>query len=112
MKLALFLYTYAPIIASSSDDNEAALAPLLFLLSGFIFYGIMYARYRNADKRHYHEKETSAVVANLQVGDALLKNMKGLSNSSMPGANQSRVEGALNQGSGQNILLDAIKPKQ
>jgi len=86
----------------AEDDGIAAL-PLVLLASGFIFYGMMVARYRNADKRHVHEKETATVVANLQKTDSFIKSKKGLTNSKMSGANHSRVEGALNVSSGSKL---------
>jgi len=92
----------------AADVDEAAALPLFLLLSGFIFYGYMYARYRNADKRHKHEKETTTIVANLESSDTYFKSRKGLKSATMAGSNHTRVEGALNVGSG-NKLLDMVK---
>lgn len=92
---------FVPLIASSEEGSDAALAPLILLVSGFVYYGIIYARYRNADKRHSHEAETIATVENLIATDDFIKSKKGLSNAKMKNANHSRVEGALNtSGSG------------
>ncbi|MCL2750392.1 MAG: growth/differentiation factor [Coriobacteriia bacterium] len=92
----------------ASDVDESALLPLVLLLSGFIFYGYMYTRYRNADKRHKDEMETTTIVANLVSTDTYFKSRKGLKNATMAGSNHKRVEGALNVGSG-NKLLDMVK---
>jgi len=101
MAIILLINTLAYILADSGD--EMAALPLILALSGFIFYFSMYARYRNADKRHVHEKETSTVVANLAAYDTFVKNNKGLANATMRGANHTRVEGALNTSSGNKI---------
>lgn len=108
MDIEVFISAFAPIILASSDSDGAAAAPLLLLLSGFIFYGVMYARYRNADKRHTHESETLAEVVNLQSGDTFIQSKKGLSNARMNGANHTRIEGALNQGQGGSKLLESL----
>ncbi|MDR1087722.1 MAG: hypothetical protein LBL23_00275 [Coriobacteriales bacterium] len=105
MGIIAFIYVLAPIIADSSDSDAAAAAPLLLLVSGFVFYGYIYARYRNADKRHSHERETTAKTANLEQIDTFIQSRKGLNNARMQGANQDRVEGALNEGGGEGSKL-------
>ena len=110
MDFISFLSTFAPIIADSTESGGGEVAIFALFASGFIFYGAMIARYRNADKRHSHEAETSAEVANLQAIDTLIQRRTGLSNSTMSGANQNRVEGAMNQSSTTNNLLKKIMP--
>jgi hypothetical protein len=100
MDLLTLLYTLAPVIAASDDSDAAALAPLVLCLAGFIFYGVMYSRYRNADKRHLHEAETKSETADVRGLDQLVKHQKGLSNANMKGANDSQIEGALNVDNG------------
>lgn len=65
----------------------------LFLLSGFIFFLVMYMRYRNSSARHHHEKETKTRMFNLRKIDNLIKRQKGLSNPKIAGANNKRVSG-------------------
>lgn len=65
----------------------------LFLLSGFIYFLIMYLRYRNSNTRHHHETETKKKMFNLRKVDNLIKHQKGLSNSKMSGTNNTRVSG-------------------
>jgi hypothetical protein len=84
--------------ASSSDSNYAAFIPLVLCLSGFIYYFVIYARYRNTDKRHHHENETTATVQNLQRYDQLIEHRKGLRNASMKGRNENTIEGSLAKG--------------
>lgn len=77
----------------------------LFLLSGFVYFIVMYMRYRNSNARHHHEKETKTKMFNLRKLDNLIKRQKGLSNSRMTGANNTKV-------SGQNIsetLINSLK---
>ena len=65
----------------------------IFLLAGFIYFFMMYIRYRNSNARHYHETETKRKMFNLRKIDNLIKHEKGLSNSRMIGANNARVRG-------------------
>lgn len=65
----------------------------LFLLSGFIYFFVMYLRYRNSNVRHHHETETKKKMFNLRKIDNLIKHEKGLSNSRIEGANNTRVSG-------------------
>ena len=65
----------------------------LFLLSGFIYFLIMYLRYRNSDARHHHETETKKKLFNLNKIDNFIKHKKGVSDSKMDGANNTRVSG-------------------
>lgn len=65
----------------------------LFLLSGFIYFFVMYLRYRNSNARHHHETETKKKMFNLRKIDNLIKHKKGLSNSRIEGANNTRVSG-------------------
>jgi len=76
-------------IKSRGDAQPAA----LFLLGGFLFYGFIYARYRNKGARHYHEKETEAKMSNLKKFDKFIKRFRGITNPSMPNANNTAVKG-------------------
>ena len=108
MNVLLLINTLAYVLADDGDSGAAAAAPLILALSGFIFYGVMYSRYRNADKRHVHEKETSAAIANLERTDSFIKSRKGLSNAKLNGANHARVEGAHNV-RGESKLTNMIR---
>ena len=65
----------------------------IFLLAGFIYFFIMHLRYRNSNARHHHETETKRNLFNLRKTDNLIKHEKGLSNSRMTGANNTKVSG-------------------
>ena len=65
----------------------------LFLLSGIIYFIIVYSKYRNKSARHTYEIETQREIKNLNSVDDYIKSKKGLSNSIMEGANNKKVMG-------------------
>ena len=65
----------------------------LFLLLGFIYFFIMFLRYRNSDARHQYETETKSKMANLRKVDRYVETRKGLRNAHMQGANNTQVGG-------------------
>ncbi len=79
--------------ASGSDDDSTGFG-IFFLASGFVFYALVYFRYRNVNKRHKHESETEATMHNLREVDQKVKSLTGLSNSRMAGENGDEVRGA------------------
>lgn len=87
----------------------------IFLLSGFVYFFIMYARYRNSSARHNHELETKRNMSNVRKVDHLIKRRTGLTNSRMNGANNTSVSGQtfngdiLNQLAKQNSVVNLIK---
>lgn len=64
-----------------------------FLLAGFIYFLIMFLRYRNSNARHTYESDTKRQISNLREVDNFLQSKKGLSNSIMDGANNKVVNG-------------------
>lgn len=92
----IILNLAGPVLANTSSDDNWGLIGLVFFLSGFVFYAAIFLRYRNADKRFKHESQTRSEMKNLRVRDDLVKSQKGLSNSSMRGANNRQVTGSLN----------------
>ena len=79
------------------------------LIAGFIYFGIMYGRYRNQGARHYHEKETEKEMKNLKQVDNLIKHRTGLKNSRMEGANNNRVNGQKISEQVLNTIKDNIR---
>ena len=65
----------------------------LFLLSGIIYFIIMYARYRNPNARHTYETDTKTDMSNLREIDNFIQSKRGLTNSTMSGANNKKVNG-------------------
>ncbi len=88
--LILWIITLQFLNTSDEEGNWG----WLFLTAGFVFYGIMYARYRNKWARHYHEKETKATLSNLHRKDVFVKRKTGLTNPRMAGANNTSVSGS------------------
>ena len=82
--------TFATITIRDRDDEYW---PWIFLLAGFIYYFIIYSKYRNQGARHGHEKETKHNMTNLRKVDEFIRKEHGLSNSRMQGANNTRVAG-------------------
>ena len=78
----------------TSNDSEEGNIGWLFLLLGFVFFGVMYARYRNRGARHYHEKETISTINNMQANDSYVGRRTGLTKSRMEGANNLAVRGS------------------
>jgi hypothetical protein len=81
---------HLPVFVIDGDDYG-----WIFLTAGFIFYGLMYARYRNKGARHYHEKETKSTMSNLLQRDKFVKRRTGLKNARMKGANNTSVRGSI-----------------
>jgi hypothetical protein len=78
----------------SSDEGSIAVV-LVFLLTGPIYYAIIYMRYRNTDKRHSHETETKAAIENVETADTFVEHRKRLKNGEIHGRNDKAVKGAL-----------------
>jgi hypothetical protein len=60
-----------------------------------VFFIVCYARYRNYDKRHYHEKETPVSVSQMQAYDNFLQHYTKRSSRMLVQSNAGRVDGAL-----------------
>ncbi len=76
----------------------------LFLLIGFIYFFLMYSKYRNKDARHRHETETKKHMGEIRKIDSLIAKRTGLTNPKMLGANNLKVHGE----SISNQILDTI----
>ncbi len=81
----------------------------IFLLTGFIYFFLMYLKYRNSDARHHYETETKTQMSNLQKGDRLIKRETGLSNSMISGANNKKVSGQTISEKAMGTINDIIK---
>ncbi|GEN80531.1 hypothetical protein [Actinotalea fermentans] len=87
------------IVASSdSSSGDPRMFGLLLFASGFVFYGLMYLRYRNSDKHHHHERETEARIVDVRAWDQHVETKKGVKHSKMKGANNDEVRGSISQG--------------
>lgn len=86
--------TTAGQVMASSGGGDGGQIGLLFFLSGFLFYGIMFMRYRNTDKRHMHARETEAVMDNVQASDDYLGERTRLTKKHIEGGNELQIEGS------------------
>lgn len=86
----------------------------IFLFSGFIYFMLMFTRYRNSNARHSYETETKKSITNLRKVDNFIQSKKGLTNPIMTGANNKKVNGqsqsskVFDSFSGQNISNSVI----
>lgn len=92
--LSVLASSAADLVLATSSDEDGSSFGLLFLLSGVVFYVLVWLRYRNVDKRHHHERETRAEMHDLRSDDRLVGSVKGVSNRRMTGANNTEVRGA------------------
>ncbi len=65
----------------------------LFLLAGFLYFFLIYSKYRNQDARHKYETETKTDMENLKSVDKYIQRRTGLSNAKINGANNTFVSG-------------------
>lgn len=97
LELAQQVAWAAQVAASDSSNDGINGIAYLFLLSGVGFYALMFLKYRNVNKRHHHETETKAGIADVRAMDALHQSLTGLKNSRMRDANNDSVRGSLNR---------------
>ena len=81
------------VTLTNMEHKDDTYWPWIFLLAGFIYYFIIYSKYRNQGARHGHEKETKHNVTNIRTVDEFIRKRTGLSNSRMEGANNTKVAG-------------------
>lgn len=101
---ALDLVYTGQLLASGGDSDSIGNVGLLFFLSGFLFYGFMFLRHRNVDKRHQHAKETEVEIDNVQARDDFVGKRNRQRNRRMDGANERQIEGAQNTGLAAGVL--------
>lgn len=94
LDLSVLTSTVTQVLAESGSSDDGGSIAFLVLLAGPLFYGLIYLRYRNTDKRHKHEAETEASLHNLREDDRYHRALRGVSNSKMQGANNHEVSGA------------------
>ena len=86
----------------------------LFLLSGIIYFIIIYLRYRNTDARHAYETETKSNVRNLNKSDKYVTRRTGLSNPYIEGCNNKTVNNSVTSNiidsfASQSVLTKIVK---
>ncbi len=98
--IGFILFILTSMSASTSSDNDSENMGFMFLMAGFVYYGILYAKYRNNRARHFHEKETKSNISNVAKKDSFVKKLKGLKSCQIDGANNRFVNGGLNISTG------------
>ena len=88
--------------------NGDASWPWLFLLSGIIYFFVIYNKYRNTGARHSHESETKSNMKNLRSVDDFVRHKTRLSSSTMDGANNKRISGTNKNKNLLNNVMDKI----
>ncbi|MCL1847670.1 MAG: hypothetical protein FWF91_06900 [Coriobacteriia bacterium] len=99
-------------VAFFLDDDDGGWIVLALLLAGPLFFSIMYARYRNSDKRHFHEKETPATISNLRKYDNYVKTLKRQNSKRISGANDQLVQGSIVNSKGLTAQITNMTSKQ
>lgn len=90
--ISLFIEILGVILMILTLNNDNSW-PYIFLASGFVYYAIIYARYRNKGARHKHEIETKTNMSNLTTGDNFVQKETRLTNSRINGVNNTNVSG-------------------
>ena len=85
------VFMFATTYTDSEDDGSFIF--LFLLLSGFIYYGAMYTKYRNKNARHTYETETKYESSNLRKVDQLLQRKKRLRNRFIEDRNDNTLDG-------------------
>lgn len=80
-----------------------------FLLAGFIYFFIIYGKYRNKNARHKYETETKTQMDNLRKIDRLIRRRTGLVNPKIEGANNTSISGQTLEEQMLNKVMDFSK---
>lgn len=80
------------LIAIFANFGEESNNSWVFLLSGLVFFLVVYFYYRNSDARHSYETETVSKLSNLVSRDDFVKHRTGLRESTMKDANNRIVD--------------------
>lgn len=79
------------ILVSSYTNTKDDRLLLAFLLIGFVYFIVIYSRYRNRGARHKYEYETKNEMKNVVSKDVFVKKKEGLVNSRIEGANNASI---------------------
>lgn len=100
------------ILAATNIDFDYS---YLFLFTGFLYFLIIFLKYRNSNARHQYETDTKSQMSNLRKVDSYLSRRTGLANSKISGANNKNVSGEsvsnkiLNSVTENNVVAKMIK---
>ena len=80
-----------------------------FLLAGFIYFFIIYGKYRNKNASHKNKNETKTQMDNLRKIDRLIRRRTGLVNPKIEGANNTSISGQTLEEQMLNKVMDFSK---
>ena len=81
------------IITELDVDRFTLMVSFLLCTTGFIYYRVIFNRYRNEDARHTYEKETKTSVELLTKDDIYVTMETNLKNEKIIGQNTTRIDG-------------------
>lgn len=81
------------ILITFEIDKLTLTIAFFLCMSGFIYYRVIFNRYRNQYARHTYEKETKAKVSMLKKEDIYVSMSTNLKNDTIKGKNNTRIDG-------------------
>ena len=85
-----FILEIFGVVAMLNVDSDYS---WIFLSIGFLYFALIYGKYRNKDARHTYELETKSEMSNLYSVDKFVQDVSGLTNSEIRGMNNKCVNG-------------------
>lgn len=99
-----FILEIFGVVAMLNVDSDYS---WIFLSIGFLYFALIYGKYRNKDARHTYELETKSEMSNLYSVDKFVQHVSGLTNSEIKGMNNKSVNGVrINKNIFNKILED------
>ena len=99
-----FILEVFGVVAMLNVDSDYS---WIFLSIGFLYFALIYGKYRNKDARHTYELETKSEMSNLYSADKFVQHVSGLTNSEIRGMNNKCVNGVrINKNIFNKILED------
>lgn len=99
-----FILEIFGVVAMLTVDSDYS---WIFLSIGFLYFALIYGKYRNKDARHTYELETKSEMSNLYSADKFVQHVSGLTNSEIRGMNNKCVNGVrINKNIFNKILED------
>lgn len=103
--VSLIVQFFGTILAILTINDETP-ANFIFLLSGLLYFLMIHRKYRNTNARHRHEVDTEAHYDNMEQEDRFVRDLRGMSNRKMYGANNYRVKSEAGKSLLSNYVLD------
>ena len=78
---------------TATDPDDGTIFVFALCAAGFVYYGYIYARYRNQNARHTYESDTKTEIENMEKVDELLEHKKRLDRVEIERRNDNKLEG-------------------